>query len=214
MGRRQPLEAVEQLRAQLMQARERQLLLRFDPNRADELTAVSGPGGVVQERGLAGSRGTAQHQDPTLSGPRIIEQAIELRTLQAASDQHQGPEAKLPAGDHRDHPHVARIRNGALHTSLVAMVGPVDVDVYMPVQLASLIEEQVGDGELAECLADGLRLNVEATPALRLRREHARNSYTDHSVTSTERIGGRCRTPSTHVSPSVRAKNEPLCVPK
>jgi hypothetical protein len=62
-------------------------------------------------------------------------------------------------------------------------------------------------------LANGLRFDVETRPALRLRGEHARNRYPDHGVTSTDRIGGRCRTPSTQISPSVNAKNEPLWVP-
>jgi hypothetical protein len=60
----------------------------------------------------------------------------------------------------------------------------------------------------------GLCLDLEALPALRLGSEDARKRYLDHAVTSTNRIGRRCRTASTHLSLSRRTKNEALWVPK
>src|ERR1700759_1916198 len=94
------------------------------------------------------------------------------------------------------------------------MVLAIDVHVEMLVHLASLIERQIGHGERVERVSDGRGLDVEARLARRLRREDAGDHYPDHAVTSTDRIGGRCRAASTPLSPSVRAKNEPLWVPK
>ena len=103
---------------------------------------------------------------------------------------------------------------GDSETAPLAMVRPVDVHVEMLHQLASLVEDEIRDGERAQRVPDRLRLDVEALAPLRLRGEHGRNHHLDHGATSTDRIGGRCRAASTHRSPSVSAKSEPLWVPK
>jgi len=97
---------------------------------------------------------------------------------------------------------------------VITMIRRVDVHPEMLDEQASLVEDQVGDRQRAQRVADGFRLDVEAPAPLRLSGEHVRNHYSNHGVTSTERIGGKCLTPSTHLSPSVSAKNEPLWVPK
>src|SRR5689334_19170330 len=94
------------------------------------------------------------------------------------------------------------------------MVRAVDIHIQVRCQDASLVEDEVRDGQRAQRIANGPRVHVKALAAACLRREHARNRYRDHAATSTDRIGGRCRTASTHVSPLVRAKKEPLWVPK
>src|SRR5262245_55138408 len=83
-----------------------------------------------------------------------------------------------------------------------AHVAPVDVDVDEVAQLPGLVEEQVGDGQRAECGAHGRRLDLEGVPAAGLTREQSRqsNRYC-HSPTSTERIAGRWRAASIHSSP-------------
>ena len=87
-------------------------------------------------------------------------------------------------------------------------------NIQMPTPLAALIKEKVGDRQRPQRIPDRLRLHVEALPAVSLRGEEARDNYLDHCVTSTDRIGGRCRVASTHVPPSASAKKEPLWVPK
>jgi hypothetical protein len=124
------------------------------------------------------------------------------------------PVGALPAGDHGYDPYLAGARKWTLHTAPLARVDPIDIHVEMAIQLSSLVEEEVREGQCAQRFPDVLRLDVEASPTLRLRREHGWNLYLDHVATSTDRIGGRCRIASTQLSPSVRAKNEPLWVPK
>ncbi len=102
----------------------------------------------------------------------------------------------------------------ALQPASLPHVRPVEVNVQVAIQRASLVEQQVGNRKSMQRLAHGPRLHVVSLSALRLRGEHARNRYADHCATSTDRIGGRWRTASTHSWPSVSAKNEPLWVPK
>src|SRR5437588_4806456 len=102
----------------------------------------------------------------------------------------------------------------ALKTALLACVSSVDVHVEESAPLAPSIEEEICDRERAQRFAESGRVDVEPCPTIRLRGEDAGQDYLGHSVTSTEKIGGRWRAASTHRPPSVRAKTEPLCVTK
>ena len=103
-----------------------------------------------------------------------------------------------------------RARERARQTAAVSRVRSVDVDVDVPPQLPSLVEHEIRDRERAQRLPNGLDLDVEMLSPARLGGQQARNDYPDHRVTSTDRIGGKWRTASTHRSPFVSAKNEPL----
>src|SRR5271165_3697750 len=91
---------------------------------------------------------------------------------------------------------------------------PVDEHIQIPAPLAPLVKEKVGNGQRPQRLPHRRCLDVEAPPALSLVGKDTRDNYLDHCVTSTDRIGGRCRPASTHTSPSASAKKEPLWVPK
>src|SRR5712691_9507838 len=84
----------------------------------------------------------------------------------------------------------------------------------MRAPLASLVKEKVSNGQCPQRLPHRRCLDVEAPPAASLVGEDARDNYLDHCVTSTDRMGGRYRAASIHVSPSASAKKEPLWVPK
>jgi hypothetical protein len=118
------------------------------------------------------------------------------------------------ARDHADHAHFADARKWRRETAPLARVHPVDVHAQMLTPLIPLVKEEVGDGERPQRISHSLCLDLKALPAVRLRGQDARNLYPDHAVTSTERIGGRWRAASTHLSPSASAKREPLWVPK
>ena len=68
---RQPLQPVQQRRAQLMQAGERQLHLRLHPCRPGHPHIRRRPGHVLQQRRLAHPRLTPHHQRPPASRPQI-----------------------------------------------------------------------------------------------------------------------------------------------
>jgi hypothetical protein len=65
--------AVQQRRAQLMQAREGQLHLRLHTRRSRHPAPSRAPGHVVQQHGLAHARVAAHHQGPALTAPDRLE---------------------------------------------------------------------------------------------------------------------------------------------
>jgi hypothetical protein len=85
---RQALEVIEQRDAQLLEACERQLHLRLDPGRADDVEALGAAHHVLQQRGLSRACHAAQQQDPALLGPCIREEAVKRGALLDSSKQH------------------------------------------------------------------------------------------------------------------------------
>jgi hypothetical protein len=93
----QTAEPVQHRRAQLMQAGEGQLHLRLDPDRAHYLAARRRRSGqLVQQRGLAHARLTADHQHPALSGPDRLDDPAQGADLATAAPQGRG--ASSPRG--------------------------------------------------------------------------------------------------------------------
>ena len=66
----------------LMQRRETTLGLRFDPQQADDFEVPARLGGIVKERGLAGSRLAVKHQGSAAAPPRRLKDAIDFTALQ------------------------------------------------------------------------------------------------------------------------------------
>ena len=98
-----------------------------------------------------------------------------------------------------------------------ADVDAVDEDVDQPSQLPGLIEEEVPHRELAERLAHGRGVELEALLTTRFRGEHRGQQDDGHyaAAASTDRIGGRSRATSVQrPPPRGAAHTEPLCVPK
>lgn len=100
-------------------------------------------------------------------------------------------------------------------TALEAHVPPSDVDVHEGSEDSALVQEEVGDGECGDCLADRRRLELEALPPSCLAGEDRReDDYDRQTPTSTDRTGGSCDAISDQLLPSsADAKTEPLCVP-
>ncbi len=123
-----------------------------------------------------------------------------------------GAAAYLAAGDGRDEPNLVAVADGSVEP---VDLRPVDVDVHERPQPAVLVEDQVGDRQCLQGLVGGRCVELEASLAARLGGEQRGQQDYDHSAASTERISGRKRAASTHVSPpSAVAKTEPLCVPR
>ncbi len=97
----------------------------------------------------------------------------------------------------------------------VTRIRPVDVDVDERPEPPVLVEQQIGDRELAQSALNRPRLRLEALAAAGLARQQ-RGEEDDRygsSPASTERTGGRWDASSTQPSP-VEPKTEPLCVPR
>ena len=93
---RQPLEAVEQGRTELMERRKGKLHLRLDAERAEDAIALAALGDVVQERCLADAGLSADHQRCALARAYRGQQLLEPRTLRRAAAQR-----REPLNDHR-----------------------------------------------------------------------------------------------------------------
>jgi hypothetical protein len=104
LWRRQPSATVQQSRAQLMQAGERELHLPFGPKCAQDPASLGALDGVLQERRFADSVLAAEHQHRGLPQPRFCQQPIEPRALGPAAHQRS---RRVPKGE-RSHP-TARI---------------------------------------------------------------------------------------------------------
>ena len=87
---RQPLQATQQRRAQLMNAGERQLHLRFHPHGPGHPHVRRRPGRVLQQRRLAHPRLAPHHQRPPAPGTQIPHQAVERLALPLAVHQRRG----------------------------------------------------------------------------------------------------------------------------
>ena len=77
LGRRQPLEAIEHGRTELMQPVVGQLHLRLDAHRPGEAGPVRVVGDVFQQRALADAGFAAQHHDSAATGDRIRHEPVE-----------------------------------------------------------------------------------------------------------------------------------------
>jgi hypothetical protein len=85
---------------------------------------------------------------------------------------------------------------------VLAGVDAVEVDVDERTKCAVLVEDQIGDRQRAESLADGRRVDLEAAlPAGLVAQDPREEDYGD-SPTSIERMDGRSRATSVHSSPS------------
>ena len=120
----------------------------------------------------------------------------------------------LPARDRRNDAHgLARGQRG-VEPAALTRVDPVDVDVHELPEAALLVEEQVGDGEGAQRVANRAGVRLEAVPPACLRGEQRRQDDYGHSATSIDSTGGSWRAASIHSSPSFGETNtDPLCVP-
>ena len=113
------LSPTQQRRAQLVQAGERQLHLRFDPRGPGHPHVRRRPGCVLEQRRLAHPGLTAHHQRPAASRPQIPEEAIERRALCLAVQQvghrlRSRPHAPLPPGiQHQPPARLTRQASGA-----------------------------------------------------------------------------------------------------
>jgi hypothetical protein len=88
LGSGQPLETTQQGRTQLVEAGERELHLRFHPDRASDATALGAVGRIVQQRRLSDPRLSAEHDHAALSGMHRLQQPLEGRTLRTTASQH------------------------------------------------------------------------------------------------------------------------------
>lgn len=121
----------------------------------------------------------------------------------------------LAAGDGGDHPNLLYAVEPRLQARPAACVLAVEVDVDEAAQLAVLVEQEVGDRQCLEHLAEGRAFHLEIPLPAGLVGDERGNSDYDHSPTSTDRIGGSWRATSSHSSPSFgETKTEPLWVPK
>ena len=69
--------AAQHRRAQLMQARERQLHLRLHAHHACHPAPVRPPGQVIQQRGLTHARVATHHQGPALASPDRLDEPVQ-----------------------------------------------------------------------------------------------------------------------------------------
>ena len=83
LGARDPVEAVEDRRAQLVQTSERKLHLGLHPCRSRDTTPGRLLGDGVQQHRLADPWLAAQHQDPALPDPHICQQSVQCLALGA-----------------------------------------------------------------------------------------------------------------------------------
>ena len=88
LGRRQRLQPVEQRRAQMMQAGERELHLGLHAHRPRDATPGRLAGDVLQQRRLADTRLAAQHQRRALADPDARQQPVQHRALPLSALQH------------------------------------------------------------------------------------------------------------------------------
>jgi hypothetical protein len=87
LGRRKPFEMVEHGRKHLMQRRERQLHLGFDPHGACDLQVRRGLDGVLQQRRLADAGLASHDQRVALALAKGREHIVEPRALDTAPAQ-------------------------------------------------------------------------------------------------------------------------------
>ena len=78
---RKRLSVLQHRRAQLMQARERQLHFRLHASGPYYLAPWGPSGQVVQQSGLAHAGLTAHHQGPALTGPHVRDEAVKHVTF-------------------------------------------------------------------------------------------------------------------------------------
>ena len=76
----------EERRAQLLNRRERELHLGFDPSSPADPKLAPGPGGVFQQGGLADARFAIYHQYIALPAARAFQQPVEHLALALASE--------------------------------------------------------------------------------------------------------------------------------
>ena len=88
LGRRQPLEPVEQRRTQLVKTRKRKLHLGLHPDRVKNPTAFGMPGDVFQQRCLPDPRLAAQHQHRALPRVHGLQEPIKLQAFGTPAPQH------------------------------------------------------------------------------------------------------------------------------
>ena len=86
---RQPLHPVEHRRAQLVQARERELHLRLHPDGPGDRQAGGCPGQVIEQRGLADPRLAAHDQRPADPYADVREQLLEEGTFVGTAQEAQ-----------------------------------------------------------------------------------------------------------------------------
>ena len=84
---RQVFQPVQHRRTQLMQAGERELHLGLHAGRSHDATPGAGRRQVVQQRGLADSRFTTQHQHATVVGSHIVQETVQDLALAAPAEQ-------------------------------------------------------------------------------------------------------------------------------
>src|SRR5439155_16651868 len=129
------------------------------------------------------------------------------------------PQARVLTSGHRcDDADLRFLRQRLVDATSSSCVDAVDVDVDQPAQVAVLVEQEVGDRELAERISDRRRFELEPFLPARLRCEHRGQQNDRHGyapAASTERIGGRSRAASTHSPPPCgEVQTEPFWVPK
>src|SRR3954451_13577606 len=95
LGRRQPLEPLEQWRAQLVKTRKGKLHLGLHPNRLKNSADFCALRGVSQERRLPDSRLAAQHQHRALARLQGLQEPIKLQESGAPAAQHGSTRSEL-----------------------------------------------------------------------------------------------------------------------
>ena len=86
LGRREPPQMPEQRRAQPVQAGERELHLGLDAGRPRDPEVVRGGREMAEERGLADTGLTAQHEHPALATANVCDQPVEFLALDGAAE--------------------------------------------------------------------------------------------------------------------------------
>jgi hypothetical protein len=73
-----------------------------------------------------------------------------------------------PSRDGGDDEDLAGALDRGVEAGRIPAVVAVHIDVHEPAQLAALVQQQVGDGETAERIAHGRRLDLELSPTVGL----------------------------------------------
>ena len=91
----QPVEVVEHVRAELMEAAVGELHLGLDPDGPRDVPAGDPVGHVAQQRALAHARLSAQDDDSAPTGERVGQEPVECLTFSTTSEE---PHRRPPAG--------------------------------------------------------------------------------------------------------------------
>ena len=87
LGLRESLHELEERGTQLLNRRERELHLRFDPGGPSDPEVAPGLDRVLEQRGLADARFAVHHQHATTPGAHAVQQPVENLALAFPAEQ-------------------------------------------------------------------------------------------------------------------------------